>query len=115
MLFSPNKPLPRTALEPVCEALAIVILQRREANGLSLNRLAELTRLSRQMISFIETNRRIPTVDTVARISRDVASGWRRKIIISLDHAVHKFSRQGRGAAPSPRPKRNYFFQTFPN
>jgi transcriptional regulator with XRE-family HTH domain len=62
--------LPRTALEPVCEALAEVIRQRRAANGLSLNRLAELTRLSRQMISFIETNRRIPTIDTVARISR---------------------------------------------
>ncbi len=65
-----NKPLPRTALEPVCEALAGVIRQRRAASGLSLNRLAELTRLSRQIISFIETNRRIPTVDTVARISR---------------------------------------------
>ena len=52
------------------EALATVIRQRRAASGLSLNRLAELTRLSRQMISFIETNRRIPTVDTLARISR---------------------------------------------
>jgi transcriptional regulator with XRE-family HTH domain len=67
---SNNKPLPRTALEPVCEALANVIRQRRAASGLSLNRLAELTRLSRQMISFIETSRRIPTIDTVARISR---------------------------------------------
>jgi transcriptional regulator with XRE-family HTH domain len=65
-----NKPLPRTALEPVCEALADAIRERRESSGLSLNRLAELTRLSRQMISFIETSRRIPTVDTVARISR---------------------------------------------
>jgi transcriptional regulator with XRE-family HTH domain len=69
-LPAPNKALPRTALEPVCGALAAVIRQRRAANGLSLNRLAELTRLSRQMISFIETNRRIPTIDTVARISR---------------------------------------------
>jgi len=65
-----NKSLPRTALEPVCEALADAIREWRESSGLSLNRLAELTRLSRQMISFIETNRRIPTVDTVARISR---------------------------------------------
>jgi transcriptional regulator with XRE-family HTH domain len=65
-----NKALPRTSLEPVCVVLAEVVRQRRVANGLSLNRLAELTRLSRQMISFIETNRRIPTIDTVARISR---------------------------------------------
>jgi transcriptional regulator with XRE-family HTH domain len=65
-----NKPLPRTALEPVCETLANVIRQRREAKKPSLNQLAGLTNLSRQMISFIETNRRIPTIDTVARISR---------------------------------------------
>jgi len=70
MSFSANKPLPRTALEPVCEALANVIRQRREANGLSLNRLAELTNLSRPMIRFVETNGRIPTIDAVTRISR---------------------------------------------
>ena len=68
--FSANKPLPRTALEPVCGALANVIRQRRAASGLSLNGLAEMTSLSRQMISFIETSRRIPTIDSVARISR---------------------------------------------
>ena len=70
MPLSANKPLPRTALEAVCAALANVIRQRREAEGLSLNQLAERTNLSRPIISFIETNGRIPTVDTVARISR---------------------------------------------
>jgi transcriptional regulator with XRE-family HTH domain len=69
-LPAPNKPLPRTALEPVCVALAEVIRQRREANGLSLNRVAELTNLSRPMIRFIEAHERIPTIDTIARISR---------------------------------------------
>ena len=64
------KPLPFTALEPVCEALANVIRQRREASGLSLNRLAELTNLSRPMIRFVEPNGHIPTIDTIARISR---------------------------------------------
>ena len=65
-----RKPLPRSSLEPVCFALADVIRQRRETSGLSLNRLAELTCLSRQMISFVETNERVPTIDTVARIGR---------------------------------------------
>ena len=65
------QPLSRTALEPVCGALAAVIRQRHQARWLSLNQLAALTRLSRQMLSFIETNRRVPTIDTVARISRD--------------------------------------------
>jgi hypothetical protein len=36
-----NKPLPRTALEPVCAALANVIPQRRAASGLSLAAEAE--------------------------------------------------------------------------
>ena len=65
-----NKALPRTALEPVCEALANVIRQRREAEGLSLNQLAAQTNLSRPMIRFIEARERIPTIDTIARISR---------------------------------------------
>jgi transcriptional regulator with XRE-family HTH domain len=69
-LTTPNKPLPRTALEPVCEALATAIRERREDSGFSLNQLATLTNLSRPMIRFIENNERIPTVDTVARISR---------------------------------------------
>jgi transcriptional regulator with XRE-family HTH domain len=62
--------LPRTALEPVCEALENVIRERRESSGLSLNKMAELTNLSRPMIRFTETSERIPTVDTIARISR---------------------------------------------
>jgi hypothetical protein len=33
----------RTALEPICEALAAIIRERRIASGLSLNRLAEFT------------------------------------------------------------------------
>jgi len=69
-LTAPNKPLPRTALEPVCEALAGILRERRIARGLSLNQLAQLTRWSRQMLSFIATTRRIPTIDTVARMSR---------------------------------------------
>jgi transcriptional regulator with XRE-family HTH domain len=70
MLFSSNKPLPRTALEPVCKALAIVIQERRKCAGLSLNQLAAQTNLSRPMIRFIEAHERIPTIDTIARISR---------------------------------------------
>jgi transcriptional regulator with XRE-family HTH domain len=70
MPLTNNKPLPRTALEPVCEALANAIRERREDSGFSLNQLATLTNLSRPMIRFIENNERIPTVDTVARISR---------------------------------------------
>jgi len=40
--------------------------------GLSLTQLAAWTRLSRQMLSFIETNRRVPTIDQ--REDTDVVS-----------------------------------------
>ena len=70
-MTAPNpNPLPRTSLEPVCDAMAAVIRQRRERAGLSLSQLAERTRLSRQMLSFVESGERIPTIDTAARISR---------------------------------------------
>ena len=64
-----NQPLPRTSLEPVCGALAEVIRRRRARAGLSLNQLAARTRLSRQVLSFTESQRRIPTIDTAARIN----------------------------------------------
>jgi len=60
------QPLPSAAWAPVCGALAAVIRQRRQARGLSLNRLAALTRFPRQRLSFIETNRPAPTIVTVA-------------------------------------------------
>ncbi|HEY5042600.1 MAG TPA: helix-turn-helix transcriptional regulator [Verrucomicrobiae bacterium] len=83
-LPAPNKPLPRTALEPVCEALANVIRQRRIACGLSLNRLAELTRLSRPVIRFIESSGRISYEKIVAFIGGIVE--WRNKLATPVEN-----------------------------
>jgi len=55
MLNADTNSIPRTSLEPVCGALAAVIRWRRERAGLSLNQFAARTRLSRQMLSFVET------------------------------------------------------------
>ena len=63
-------PLPRNIREPASLALGGVIRERRVQHGWSLTQLAARSRLSRQMLSFIETHRRIPTIDTAARISR---------------------------------------------
>jgi ribosome-binding protein aMBF1 (putative translation factor) len=54
MLNADTNSIPRTSLEPVCGALAAVIRRRRERAGLLLNQLAARTRLSRQMLSFVE-------------------------------------------------------------
>ena len=56
--------------------------QRREAGGLSLNRLMELTRLSRPMIRFIESGGRIPYEKIVAFIDGTVE--WRNTLVTQL-------------------------------
>lgn len=43
--------------------------EEREKKGVSLNLLSEKAGLSRQTISFIEQELRIPTLDTLVRIS----------------------------------------------
>jgi transcriptional regulator with XRE-family HTH domain len=63
-------PLPRSIAEPASLTLAGVIRERREALGWSLTELAERARLSRQMVSFVETHRRVPSADVVLRLAR---------------------------------------------
>lgn len=71
----------------MCDAVAAVIRQRRERAGLSLNQLAEQTRLSRQMLSFVESGERIPTIDTAARICR--AFGMRlSRLVAEAERAI---------------------------
>lgn len=44
--------------------------QERIARNLSMTRVAEGAALSRQMVSYVERGLRIPTLDTLVRISR---------------------------------------------
>ena len=59
----------RALVMPVCRALAGVIRRRRERAGLSLNRLAALAGISRQMLGKVETDECVPTTDVQARIA----------------------------------------------
>lgn len=70
MLNPSNEPLPRNIREPASLALGGVIRERRVQHGWSLTQLAARSRLSRQMLSFIETHRRIATTETLERIGR---------------------------------------------
>ena len=54
----------------VCGRVAEIIRLERTAQDLSLTRLAEAAGLSRQAVSYIEQGRRIPTLDTLLRITR---------------------------------------------
>jgi len=67
---SPLPAIPRGMVSPVCRIIAGLIRQHREARGWTPDRLAELTALSRQMINFVENCKRIPSLDTLARIGR---------------------------------------------
>ena len=53
----------------LCSAIAHVLLAHREAHGFSLTKLAELSGLTRQMIRFVEQGKRVPTVDTLAKLA----------------------------------------------
>ena len=53
----------------LCSEIARVLLERREACGFSQTKLAELSGLTRQMISYVEQSKRIPTVDTLAKLA----------------------------------------------
>ena len=56
-------------LKAVTDELAHLIRQAREARGLSMSAVAERAGLSQQMISYVERGMRLPTIDTLLRIS----------------------------------------------
>jgi transcriptional regulator with XRE-family HTH domain len=53
----------------LCSAIALVLHQRREACGFTQTKLADLSGITRQMISYVEQSKRIPTVDTLAKLA----------------------------------------------
>lgn len=61
---------PRPSVREVCAKVASSLRDARLARHLSLTRLAEGAGLSRQMVSYVEAGKRIPTLDTLLRIAR---------------------------------------------
>lgn len=53
----------------LCRAFAGLVLERRKALGLSHRAVPELAGLTRPAISFVESGKRIPTLDTVSRLA----------------------------------------------
>jgi len=49
--------------------LASLLKKARESRKLSMNRLAEASGLSQQMVSYVERNMRNPSLDTLLRLS----------------------------------------------
>lgn len=59
-----------SSIEQVCSRVAEALREERLRQNLSLTRLAEGAALSRQAVSYIEQGKRIPTLDTLLRITR---------------------------------------------
>lgn len=55
--------------QAVCSEVARLLKKEREAQGVSLNALAEKAGLSRQTVTFIEQEQRNPTLETLLRIT----------------------------------------------
>ncbi len=83
------QPLPRHLREPATLALAGIIRERRLERGWSLNQLAARSQLSRQMLSFIETHRRIATTETLQRIARALGTGGGSLLSFAERRAAH--------------------------
>ena len=54
----------------ICTRVAQILRQERLDRNLSLTRTAAAAGLSRQMVSYVETGQRIPTLETLLRLSR---------------------------------------------
>lgn len=54
----------------ICANLARLLRSERERQGISLNSLAEQAGISRQTVSFIESQERNPTIMTLLRITQ---------------------------------------------
>jgi len=55
--------------EKLCSELARLLKAERERQNISLNSLAEKAGLNRQTVSFVESEERTPTIDTLLRLT----------------------------------------------
>ena len=55
--------------QPICAVFGKVVREERSRLDLTLSALAQLTGLSRQCISAVEKGRKVPNLDTVARLA----------------------------------------------
>ena len=78
--------------EAVCATVARLIREKRQAKGLSMERLAEGAGMSHAMISLVERQLRNPTLDTLLRICRVLEVDLSELI----GEAERSASRQGR-------------------
>lgn len=58
-----------TQIEAICREVSRIIREIREKRGLSMTELAARSGLSRAMISFVESEFRNPSLETLLRIS----------------------------------------------
>lgn len=60
----------RPSVAKACASAARILREERLAQSISLTELGERAALSRQMVSYVERGLRVPTLDTLLRITR---------------------------------------------
>lgn len=71
------------SLEMLVENIAEEFMRLRNEQGISHDKLAEMTGLSRPAISFIENHKRVPTILTCAKIAKALG--------VNLSDVIAKF------------------------
>lgn len=87
--------------EAICRQVAIILREERTKQALSLNALAKRAGLSRQMVSYVEQEKRQPTLDTLLRMSS--ALGLELGTIISNAASGVDLPEPRKPAPPSPK------------
>jgi transcriptional regulator with XRE-family HTH domain len=80
--------------EAICSEVALLLKQERKERGLSLNALAERAGLSRQTVSFVEQELRVPTLATLLRLSLAMGVNLEDIIALARNRAVEKTGKQ---------------------
>lgn len=56
-------------IHAVCAQVAVILRDERQRQALSMSAVAEKAGLSQQMVSYVERGMRVPTLETLLRIS----------------------------------------------
>jgi len=78
-----------------------VLTAARQTQNLSFNQLAKLSGVTRQMISYVESRQRVPTVDTLVRLA--TALGLNASDLLANAEEGEKPGKRQARTDPSPR------------
>ncbi len=73
----------------ICQSLAKLLAEKRNSQGMSLNKLEAASGLSRQMIALVERGERNPSVESLIRLAIALETSASALLLEAETHAIH--------------------------